>query len=69
MTEGHLNQFEAAVVRIPIDKLDIHYAMTICKANYLYDGIISIYNRALSDFIGPLEVIFRFRYFFNIYNN
>uniref|UniRef100_A0A8R1Y1Z1 Vps8 domain-containing protein n=1 Tax=Onchocerca volvulus TaxID=6282 RepID=A0A8R1Y1Z1_ONCVO len=58
ISEGNLNQFEAAVVRIPIEKQDIHFVMTICRKNRLYDGVIYVYNRAMSDYIGPLEEIF-----------
>ncbi|VDK73442.1 unnamed protein product [Anisakis simplex] len=54
--EGNLNQFEASVVRIPIDRQDIHYVMTTCRANRLHDGIIYVYNKALSDYLSPLEV-------------
>uniref|UniRef100_A0A0R3RHS6 Vps8 domain-containing protein n=1 Tax=Elaeophora elaphi TaxID=1147741 RepID=A0A0R3RHS6_9BILA len=58
ISEGNLNQFEAAVVRIPVEKQDIHFVMTTCRKNRLYDGVIYIYNKALSDYIGPLEEIF-----------
>ncbi|MCP9259409.1 hypothetical protein DINM_002356 [Dirofilaria immitis] len=56
--EGNLNQFEAAVVRIPVEKQDIHFVMTTCRKNGLYDGVIYVYNKAMSDYIGPLEEIF-----------
>ncbi|VDK26199.1 unnamed protein product, partial [Anisakis simplex] len=56
--EGNLNQFEASVVRIPIDRQDIHYVMTTCRANRLHDGIIYVYNKALSDYLSPLEEMF-----------
>ncbi|VDN02696.1 unnamed protein product [Thelazia callipaeda] len=55
VTEGNLNQFEAAVVRIPVEKQDIHFVMTNCKKYELYDGVIYVYNKAISDYIGPLE--------------
>ncbi|CAG9535287.1 unnamed protein product [Cercopithifilaria johnstoni] len=58
ISEGNLNQFEAAVVRIPVEKQDIHFVMTTCRKNGLYDGVIYIYNKAMSDYIGPLEEIF-----------
>uniref|UniRef100_A0A915PZI9 Vacuolar protein sorting-associated protein 8 central domain-containing protein n=1 Tax=Setaria digitata TaxID=48799 RepID=A0A915PZI9_9BILA len=56
--KGNLSQFEAAVVRIPVEKQDIHFVMTTCRKNRLYDGVIYIYNKAMSDYIGPLEEIF-----------
>nr|CDQ00097.1 Bm2704, isoform b [Brugia malayi] len=55
ISEGNLNQFEAAVVRIPVEKQDIHFVMTTCRKNRLYDGVIYVYNKAMSDYIGPLE--------------
>ncbi|KHN74752.1 Vacuolar protein sorting-associated protein 8 -like protein [Toxocara canis] len=58
VAEGNFNQFEAAVVRIPIDKQDIHYVMTTCRANRLYDGIIYVCNKALEDYLSPLEEMF-----------
>uniref|UniRef100_A0A0M3IMQ5 Vps8 domain-containing protein n=1 Tax=Ascaris lumbricoides TaxID=6252 RepID=A0A0M3IMQ5_ASCLU len=58
VAEGNFNQFESAVVRIPIDKQDIHYVMTTCRANRLYDGIIYVYNKALQDYLSPLEEMF-----------
>ncbi|KAK6101739.1 Golgi CORVET complex core vacuolar protein 8 family protein [Brugia pahangi] len=58
ISEGNLNQFEAAVVRIPVEKQDIHFVMTTCRKNRLYDGVIYVYNKAMSDYIGPLEEIF-----------
>lgn len=54
--EGNLNQFEQAVVRIPVDRQDIHYVMKTCRSNRLYDGVIYIFNKALCDYISPLEV-------------
>ncbi|VBB29510.1 unnamed protein product [Acanthocheilonema viteae] len=58
ISEGNLNQFEAAVVRISVEKQDIHFVMTTCRKNRLYDGVIYIYNKAMSDYIAPLEEIF-----------
>ncbi|EJD76304.1 hypothetical protein LOAG_16732 [Loa loa] len=58
ISEGNLNQFEAAIVRIPVEKQDIHFVLTTCRKNRLYDGVIYVYNKAMSDYIGPLEEIF-----------
>lgn len=54
-TEGHFSQFQAAVVRFPIHTLDLHTVMSICKQNSIYDGIIYVNNKALNDYITPLE--------------
>lgn len=53
--EGHFSQFQAAVVRFPIQTLDLHTVMSICKQNEIYDGIIYVNNKALNDYIAPLE--------------
>ncbi|CAI2350744.1 unnamed protein product [Caenorhabditis sp. 36 PRJEB53466] len=53
--EGHFSQFQAAVVRFPIHTLDLHKVMSICKQNAIYDGIIYVNNKALNDYITPLE--------------
>ena len=29
--------------------------MTVCRQNNLYDGVIHVMNKALGDYIGPLE--------------
>uniref|UniRef100_A0A1I7TXC4 Vps8 domain-containing protein n=1 Tax=Caenorhabditis tropicalis TaxID=1561998 RepID=A0A1I7TXC4_9PELO len=54
-SEGHFSQFQSAVVRFPIETLDIHTVMSICKQNSIYDGIIYINNNALNDYVAPLE--------------
>uniref|UniRef100_A0A8R1HLY8 Vps8 domain-containing protein n=1 Tax=Caenorhabditis japonica TaxID=281687 RepID=A0A8R1HLY8_CAEJA len=53
--EGHFSQFQAAVVRFPIHTLDLHTVVSICKQNAIYDGIIYVNNKALNDYITPLE--------------
>lgn len=53
--EGHFSQFQSAVVRFPIHTLDLHTVMSICKQNSIYDGIIYVNNKALNDYITPLE--------------
>lgn len=64
--EGLLSQFQSAVARIPIEALDIHLVcvffvyhlqvMSTCRQNGLYDGIIYVMNKALNDYLSPLEV-------------
>lgn len=54
-SEGHFSQLQASVVRFPIHCVDIHYVMSICKQNGLYDGIIYVMNKAFGDYISPLE--------------
>ncbi|EFP08538.1 hypothetical protein CRE_15572 [Caenorhabditis remanei] len=54
-SEGHFSQFQSAVVRFPIHTLDLHTVMSICKQNSIYDGIIYVNNKALNDYITPLE--------------
>uniref|UniRef100_A0A158P776 Vps8 domain-containing protein n=1 Tax=Angiostrongylus cantonensis TaxID=6313 RepID=A0A158P776_ANGCA len=54
-SEGHFSQLQASVVRFPIHCVDIHYVMSTCKQNGLYDGIIYVMNKALGDYISPLE--------------
>ncbi|PIC34589.1 hypothetical protein B9Z55_014195 [Caenorhabditis nigoni] len=53
--EGHFSQFQSAVVRFPIHTLDLHTVMSICQQNSIYDGIIYVNNKALNDYITPLE--------------
>ncbi|GMR50228.1 hypothetical protein PMAYCL1PPCAC_20423, partial [Pristionchus mayeri] len=55
INEGHFSQLQSAVVRIPIDCIDLHKVMTTCRQNGLYDGVIYVMNRALGDYLGPLE--------------
>lgn len=58
MSEGQFSQFELAVTRVPIDRLDIHQVITTCRQNQLYDGIAYVMNNALHDFVGPLQVCY-----------
>lgn len=53
--EGHFSQFQSAVVRFPIQTLDLHTVMSICQQNSIYDGIIYVNNKALNDYTTPLE--------------
>ncbi|KAK6015651.1 hypothetical protein OSTOST_18897, partial [Ostertagia ostertagi] len=55
-SEGHFSQLQASVVRFPIQCIDLHYVMSTCKQNGLYDGIIYVMNKALGDYLSPLEV-------------
>ncbi|KAK6057198.1 hypothetical protein COOONC_05287 [Cooperia oncophora] len=54
-SEGHFSQLQASVVRFPIQSIDLHYVMSTCKQNGLYDGIIYVMNKALGDYLSPLE--------------
>ncbi|VDL80541.1 unnamed protein product [Nippostrongylus brasiliensis] len=54
-SEGHFSQLQASVVRFPIESIDLHYVMSTCKQNGLYDGIIYVMNKALNDYLSPLE--------------
>ncbi|KHJ97874.1 hypothetical protein OESDEN_02146 [Oesophagostomum dentatum] len=54
-SEGHFSQLQASVVRFPIECIDIHYVMSTCKQNNLYDGIIYVMNKAFNDYLSPLE--------------
>ncbi|EYC13580.1 hypothetical protein Y032_0043g795 [Ancylostoma ceylanicum] len=54
-SEGHFSQLQASVVRFPIHCIDIHYVMSTCKQNGLYDGIIYVMNKAFGDYLSPLE--------------
>ncbi|VDO69797.1 unnamed protein product [Heligmosomoides polygyrus] len=54
-SEGHFSQLQASVVRFPIQCIDLHYVMSTCKQNGLYDGIIYVMNKALGDYLSPLE--------------
>ncbi|PAV62696.1 hypothetical protein WR25_20424 [Diploscapter pachys] len=55
VSEGQLSQLQAAVVHLPIECLDLHQIMSTCRQNGLYDGIIYVMNKALLDYISPLE--------------
>uniref|UniRef100_A0A915CMM3 Vacuolar protein sorting-associated protein 8 central domain-containing protein n=1 Tax=Ditylenchus dipsaci TaxID=166011 RepID=A0A915CMM3_9BILA len=52
------SQFELAVTKLPIDRLDIHQVITTCRQNQLFDGIIYVMNHALLDYSTPLEEMF-----------
>nr|CDJ80772.1 Hypothetical protein CBG06265 [Haemonchus contortus] len=54
-SEGHFSQLQASVVRFPIQSIDLHYVMSTCRQNGLYDGIIYVMNKALGDYLSPLE--------------
>ncbi|CAJ0603293.1 unnamed protein product [Cylicocyclus nassatus] len=54
-SEGHFSQLQSSVVRFPIECIDIHYVMSTCKQNGLYDGIIYVMNKAFGDYLSPLE--------------
>ncbi|KAK5986581.1 Vacuolar protein sorting-associated protein 8 [Trichostrongylus colubriformis] len=54
-SEGHFSQLQASIVRFPIQSIDLHYVMSTCKQNGLYDGIIYVMNKALGDYLSPLE--------------
>lgn len=71
LSEGALNQFEQSITKFPIETLDLHQVfmtfflhqflhqvLTACRENNLFDGTTYVLNRALNDYIGPLEEMF-----------
>uniref|UniRef100_A0A158R4B0 Vps8 domain-containing protein n=1 Tax=Syphacia muris TaxID=451379 RepID=A0A158R4B0_9BILA len=55
--EGHLSQFESAVIHIPPDKQDLDFVIKECKKNKLFDGLIHISYVALNEYTFPFEVM------------
>lgn len=54
--EGYYSQYENAVSKFPVEILDFHEVITICRENQLFDGIAYLLNNALNDYLGPLQV-------------
>ena len=49
-----LESVESCLLHLRVDTMDINQVMHICWAHGLYDAIISIHNRGMKDFVGPL---------------
>ncbi|GFO47915.1 vacuolar protein sorting-associated protein 8-like protein [Plakobranchus ocellatus] len=52
---GLLDSVESCIVHLDITSLDIHQVVGLCWSHGLYDAIIYVYNRGMSDFTTPLE--------------
>ncbi|XP_075533254.1 vacuolar protein sorting 8 isoform X3 [Dermacentor variabilis] len=52
---GQFELLERCLVCLDVACLDLHQVMTLCWKHHLYDGIIYVHNRALSDFTTPIQ--------------
>ncbi|XP_070387453.1 vacuolar protein sorting-associated protein 8 homolog isoform X2 [Dermacentor albipictus] len=52
---GQFELLERCLVCLDVACLDLHQVMTLCWEHHLYDGIIYVHNRALSDFTTPIQ--------------
>ncbi|XP_077997967.1 vacuolar protein sorting-associated protein 8 homolog isoform X1 [Glandiceps talaboti] len=53
--KGMLQNVEACIVHMDVASLDIHQVVSLCWAHGLYDAILYIYNKGMSDYVTPLE--------------
>ncbi|BFY99915.1 hypothetical protein BsWGS_02955 [Bradybaena similaris] len=52
---GLLDSVESCIVHLDITSLDIHQVVNLCWGHGLYDAIIYVYNKGMTDFTTPLE--------------
>ncbi|KAF2096591.1 hypothetical protein NA57DRAFT_43067 [Rhizodiscina lignyota] len=51
------SRLEDMLCRLDTSTLDIDHTLTLCKQYQLFDALVYIYNRALSDYISPLTEV------------
>ncbi|XP_077969847.1 vacuolar protein sorting-associated protein 8 homolog [Styela clava] len=49
-----LSNVEACLLHLDVASLDLHQVLSLCWSHGLYDAILSINNRVMSDYVGPL---------------
>nr|XP_002121576.1 vacuolar protein sorting-associated protein 8 homolog [Ciona intestinalis] len=52
--KGMLSSVESCLLHLDVSSLDLHQVLHLCWAHGLYDAIISIHNRGMKDYFGPL---------------
>uniref|UniRef100_H2ZCD3 Uncharacterized protein n=1 Tax=Ciona savignyi TaxID=51511 RepID=H2ZCD3_CIOSA len=52
--KGMLSNVESCLLHLDVSSLDLHQVLHLCWAHGLYDAIISIHNRSMKDYLGPL---------------
>ncbi|XP_059149378.1 vacuolar protein sorting-associated protein 8 homolog [Physella acuta] len=52
---GLLDSVESCIVHLDITSLDIHQVVNLCWGHGLYDAIIYVFNKGMSDYTSPLE--------------
>ncbi|KAJ8866328.1 hypothetical protein PR048_032171 [Dryococelus australis] len=53
--KGFLQALEACLVHLEVTSIDIDQVMRLCWTHGLYDAIIHIHNRAMKDYVTPLQ--------------
>lgn len=43
------------MLNVKVECLDIEQSLSLARAHSLYDGLISIWTRALEDYLAPLQ--------------
>lgn len=54
---GRYSALELSVLCVNIDCLDIELVLRVSKERSLYDAFISVWNRAMGDYVTPLQVL------------
>lgn len=57
-----MSNLELCLLKFEIESLDLHNLIQLCKRNRLLDAFIHLYNKALGDFITPIEEIIQMIY-------
>jgi hypothetical protein len=50
-----MQELEKCMLNIKVECLDIEQSLHLARGHSLYDGLISIWTRALEDYIAPLQ--------------
>lgn len=53
-SHGFRERLEAMIISLETHTMDIDHVASICKQNHLYDALIYVWTRGLSDYITPL---------------
>lgn len=50
-----LQELEKCILNVKVECLDIQQSLNLSRSHALYDGLISIWIRALEDYVAPLQ--------------
>lgn len=50
-----LQELEKCILNVKVECLDIEQSLNLARSHALHDGLISIWVRALEDYIAPLH--------------
>lgn len=50
-----LQELEKCILNVKVECLDIEQSLNLARAHGLNDGLISIWTRALEDYVAPLH--------------